>query len=67
MTELEVWKDEGRNLVLVRCPRCWRSMVRDGLVDNNGWFSPDHYPHAHWCPQQKTRREAGPLRRFVAG
>ena len=62
---MEVWKDEGRNLVLVRCPACWRSMTRDGLVENNGWFQPDHYPHAYWCPntQQKTasRRFLAPL------
>jgi hypothetical protein len=46
--DFEIWKDEGRNLILVRC-KCWRSMMRDGIADNNGWYQFDRYPHAYWC------------------
>lgn len=49
----EYWRDEGRDLLLMRC-ECWRSMNMNGIADNNGWFPPDRYPHAPYCDARKV-------------
>jgi hypothetical protein len=49
----EVWKDDGRDLTLIRC-ECWRHLIFDGVALNNGWFTHDRYPHAGWCKARKA-------------
>jgi hypothetical protein len=53
-TEYSIWQER----TVVRCKVCWRSMIRDGVADNNGWFPFDTYPHAEWCREnrQSTRK-----------
>lgn len=49
----ELWRDEGRDLLLMRC-ECWRHMMMGGIADNNGWYPPDRYPHASYCKARKA-------------
>lgn len=50
----DVYDSLWQGRVVVRCKECWRSMSRDGIVDNNGFFPYESYPHAHWCSESKS-------------